>query len=569
MADYFSPEYLSVDFNTLIEKLRTELKSSAVFNDYNYEGSNISILVELMAYIGELNTYFLNKLAKNIYLETADVYENASRLARQVGYEPKGHRSAKSTVTIVAASGGNTRMGDVLYIPAWKQIETDLTYNSETIKYATVAAHTETFTSSGGSHTFNITVIQGEPVEITGYKGSDLIDNELLLPDYDFAHSEYEDVENVVEILVNDEPWSRVDDFYEGITALGVDDNVYMFVYDRYERYKIVFNEARNVPGTEDSITVRALKSFGSNGAAGAGTITEPEDEIMSNLTTSSWVDNSVLTMANSAASIGADNPEIINTIKENAKSIQHAQKRNVTKEDYMSHLQERADIVTANVWGEQDLFPSGGHIDEYNKVHVTVIPTQWESTTVNASGSLWTPTVGVSGTILTPYNFSDPYQDSLELYLEPRKILTTYEEFELPQLVYFFFEIGLRLKRLYEFTDVKMDVINKLAYWFRSDNKQFADEINFMDIVEYIMDTTETSPTDSFDNIKGIRNFNIRDININTTIYSPNNQVWNYPQYTTDTWSNENQLRPIKLGRNQFPVLSFDTLQVFDEENI
>ena len=568
MSQYFTPEYLSIDFNSLITKLREELQNSTVFNDFNYEGSNISVLIELMSYQGELNTYFLNKLAKNIYMETTDIYENASRLARQVGYDPKGHRSAKATITIVATSGGTVNTGDVLYIPAWKQIDSSLTYESETIKYATTSAYTETVTSSG-DHSFDIEVIQGIVNPITGYKGRDLIDNELLLPDYDFTHSEYEDVEPVIEVYVNEEPWTRVDDFYEGISALGVDNDVFMFVYDKYENYKIIFSEARNVPIIEDDISIKALKSLGVNGGAAAGTIITPEDVFIKNLTTNTWLDNTVINVTNSTASLGAEDPEIISTIKENAKSIQHAQKRNVSKEDYRSHLQERADIITANVWGEQDLYPSGGHIDEYNKINITVMPSQWETDTINTSASTWTPTLGVSGSISTPYDFSSSYQSSLSSYLEPRKIITTYEAFQAPELVYFYFEIGLRLKRLYTFTDVQLDIYNKLDYWFRSDNKSFAQEINFMDIQEYLMDITETSPTDTFTNIKGIRNLNIRDIVISKTVYEPNNQVWNYPQYTTASWSNENILRPVELGRNQFPVLSLDTLSIINEETV
>jgi hypothetical protein len=64
MAD-FTPEYLSIDFLSLIEKFKTELRNSDVFKDYNFEGSNIAILMELNAYVSELNTFFINKVAKN------------------------------------------------------------------------------------------------------------------------------------------------------------------------------------------------------------------------------------------------------------------------------------------------------------------------------------------------------------------------------------------------------------------------------------------------------------------------------------------------------------------------
>ena len=115
----FTPSYLEIDYLTLIEKFKTELKNSDVFKDYDFEGSNIAILMELNAYVSELNTFFINKIAKNNFLETADVYEAANRLARQVGYEPKGTRSARCTLQ-VAVSG--TQIGDVLRVLPWKQL---------------------------------------------------------------------------------------------------------------------------------------------------------------------------------------------------------------------------------------------------------------------------------------------------------------------------------------------------------------------------------------------------------------------------------------------------------------
>jgi len=108
MANVLTPEYLDIDYNTLVSTIKEELADSAVFRDYNYEGSNIAVLIELVSYIGELNTYFLNKIAKNVYMETVDIYENANRLAKLEGYEPKGYVSSRTTLNLtVSADDGN------------------------------------------------------------------------------------------------------------------------------------------------------------------------------------------------------------------------------------------------------------------------------------------------------------------------------------------------------------------------------------------------------------------------------------------------------------------------------
>ncbi|MFX1495674.1 MAG: hypothetical protein ACFFBZ_15425, partial [Promethearchaeota archaeon] len=129
----------------------------------------------MSAYTGEL----INKIAKNTFLETADVYEAANRLARQLGYEPKGTRSARSTLQ-VAVSG--TQAGDILRVLPWKQINSGRSdSDGNEILFATTAS--VQVTASGGGWTYiDVPVRQGELITLTGYTGDDLIDNELILP---------------------------------------------------------------------------------------------------------------------------------------------------------------------------------------------------------------------------------------------------------------------------------------------------------------------------------------------------------------------------------------------------
>jgi hypothetical protein len=159
--------------------------------------------------------------------------------------------------------------------------------------------------------------------------------------------------------------------------------------------------------------------------------------------------------------------------------------------------------------------------------------------------------------------------------HLASRKYLNTYETFVLPELVYFIFDIGIKCKRLYNFTLVKEDVKEKLNYYFRAENRNFNEIIDFKDLYNYIMDTSIISEINEFSYIKGIDNLVIRDINTftnsisgaETTIYEYNEDD-NYPMYNeTFNCTFENVLRPIKLGYNQFPVLSKDLCLFVKEE--
>jgi hypothetical protein len=566
MAD-FTPEYLSIDYQSLVNKFKTELKKSDIFKDYNFEGANISVLMELNSYVSELNTFFINKIAKNNFIETADVYEAANRLTRQQGYEAKGTRSARCTLQI-AVSG--TQSGDVLRVLPWKQLNSarqDPVDGNE-ILFATTAS--VQVTASGTTTTIDVPVRQGTVTDLTGYTGDDLIDNELILPSEYAYDDDLTDVLPSVLVTVNSTEWTRLSDFYDDVIP-NVSDNVYMFIYDRYRRNKVVFNSSRNVPSVDDTITVKILDSLGTNGSIGADvdetwTVIDDTFITLTRGVTTSTVVNDTLSISLSAASIGASSPETIDEIRFNSASALRSQFRNVNAIAYNSYLSARSDVVKANAYGEQDLVPSGaGNPQLYNIARISVIPQVYSSGTIQTSAGSITTDWGETGSVLVPTQYSASWEAELLEYLKSRKMISAYEIMVVPDLVYFSFEIGVRKKRIFEFADIKTDVLNKLIYYFRADNQVFNGEVDFNDIVEYLLDTTNVSPTDEFTNIKGIRNLNIRDINSNKTIYPYNSKF--YPRWVDVPWTNrDNMLRPIKLGLNQFPYLSSDTVKILEE---
>jgi len=245
--------------------------------------------------------------------------------------------------------------------------------------------------------------------------------------------------------------------------------------------------------------------------------------------------------LINSAASIGGADPEDIDELRENATRIHSAQYRNVTATDYKAYLESRSDVECAHAWGEQEIAPSGS-ILLYNKVHLTVVPPnnpdEWANGTINTTTDTWTPsgfettseTVYIASSwintyISREYDEDSPYaeKEGLEQFLEPRKLLTTYEDWSLPDLVYFSFKIGVRMQRLYNLTDVSTDILAKLIYYFRPANMDFNQTINFLDIQEYLLDTSEISPLDSYDYIKGLKTLIIRDVDCNNEIHESN----------------------------------------------
>jgi len=550
------PNYLDMDFATAKSLLQELLAKNPIYSQYrtNAEGNNITIMIELIAYLTQLCTYYINMVAKNNYISTSELYETTHMLARLAGYNPQGYRSSRCDLTVTLdVTAANLSDGTQLLIPSWKKIYcTDLSNPStgDSIIFNNMVDTTATV--SAGTVTLPITLSVREGIQRAFvYHGADIeSDYRLYLPlepyDYD---DDIDDSIQTVSLYVNDFPWIRLSDFYENISGLINSMDVFMMKVDKYKRYFIEFSPDRNVPKNQDEISIILLKSSGVYGNVPSGSINLPEPQFVYDISNSTWIDNAYISVTNNDPSIGGADLESIREIKSNAIGTSHSQFRNVNREDYISFLENRSDIVKATVWGEQDIAPSGNTAD-YNKVYISVIPDLWGTNTISTTSGI------ISGTIV-PLAYADDWKNTLMEYLEPKKILTTYEEWVLPELVYFSFIIGLKIRPNYTFAEVESDVIAKIQYYFDPTNRNFYDIVSYTDMTDFIMDTSLESSTNEFSGIRGLQVFTIRDVICdNTTIKEVGSTL--YPQYMTDpSTAYDNRLRRIQLGYNQFPILN------------
>jgi len=747
MSDFgLVPKYTEADFETLVTRLKSILSKTATFKDYDFEGANITLLMELLSYVGDLNTYYTNRLAQNIHLETANIYEVVHSLTRQQGYVPSGLVSSEVTLTVRVRRRnddqtiGYFEQGSQLYIPKWFKINTGLSDDDGNSIYYCLPEdfiydvtdtnlrtdYDEELETTYEYVEFDIVMKQGVPLqEPLTYTGEDVISNQIVLPlvDYDMGVYPYEDTLDSLLVTVGSEEtaWIRISDFFDDISGLsGDEENVYVLYYDKYKRTVISFSSNRNVPTDDEVIKIYPIKTLGLNGKVAklvfgdsnkpvVDTILGVDDvAFLSNISTAepTVIPEDRYTVVNYNASVGGSNAQVLSELKEAGQSYSHSQLRNVTKKDYKGNLESRGDITVANVWGEHEQNYDDVNSIYYNRAYVALIPTEWDTgvsgninlvdvdvsddfsgnltttlktleypietydtdvetfgdksfaktgldtlidgtydnvvtvtdglgvgctvqvvvlngnaeiTAVSEGGSgylvgdyLWVTgdmvewvggdtggvTVKVGAWVETVGSsvYNPLWQSQILEYLEPRKMLGIWEEFVLPELIYFRFDIGLRVNRTYSFVKVKEVVKNKLIYYFQNSNRSFGETIDFRDVYNYIMDTNNVSSTDNFDMIRGISSLVIRDILIyrdpstletidtesrcvyfggtwdetcsivpdemyiypeNVAGYFPHYENTGYGKNTIDT--TYNTLQPIALGYNQFPQLASD----------
>jgi hypothetical protein len=586
MSNELTPSYLDFNFDLIKQDLKDKMAESPVFRDYNTDASNLTFLMELVSYLGELNAYYLNKIAKNVFIDTADIRENIVRLGYLVGYYPNGSRSSRCMLTVNIPSAAphspdyGCQVGDTICVNAWKEINTKDTvkYNNAIVPFTTTNNIYHTVESF--PITLTVPVAQGVLRSYT-YYGRDLIDDTLYLPALSFGYDDnLEDEYPSLEVRVNNITWTRVNDFYDNLSGLQTDDTVYVFRYNKYGQYIIRFSNARSIPAANDEITIYLLETLGSHGDVAAESITSPDYDLITVTTSGAQsfnLSSDWYTVINTAASTGGADIETNESIKSNIEGMTNAQYRCVTRSDYITYLEAHPTIKKASAWGEKDRNPEFANILDYNKVYISINPVGWDGTLAyitNADG------------INIAHDYETSYLTTITEYLEPRKMICAYEQFVVPDFTYFMFNFGIKIKRNYRFTDIVNDVKNKLTYYFSSADRTFGELISFMDIVNYIMDPTKTMTGDRFSNVKGIYYMNVRDIdfyyypagqNPETEIVGAWRNPWPagnglYPQFVSYSSSamvewDENTLKNIQLGFNQYPMVSINDC-IFNEES-
>ena len=89
----------SLDFNTLKTEFKTYLQTQTAFKDYNFDGSNMNVLLDVMSYNSYLNSFYLNMVASEMFLDSAQKLDSVVSHAKELNYLPKSTKSSEATIS--------------------------------------------------------------------------------------------------------------------------------------------------------------------------------------------------------------------------------------------------------------------------------------------------------------------------------------------------------------------------------------------------------------------------------------------------------------------------------------
>ena len=344
-----------LDFDQIKNNLRTFLKQQSQFQDYDFEGAGLNILLDLLAYNTHYNAYYLNMVANESFLDTAILRDSVVSHAKMLNYVPFSYTSPKAIINITIDSGTTT--------PEEVTIPKGYIFLSNPIdgtSYSFVTLDQYTATKSGTSFFFeNVDVYEGQLVtfnytytEIDNPKGIFII-NDTNIDTESISVTVQPNSSNTASSI-----YSKVDDILD-VTS---ESEVFFLQEGRNGNYEVYFGDGvvgKKLPdGSIVSIQYLITKGDIANGA----------DAFIGSQLIGTYSDFTI-TVADVAAG-GAIN-ESVDSIKFSAAAQYATQNRLVTVKDYESYIKSKYPSVDSlSVWGGEDNIPK-----VFGKVYIALKP--------------------------------------------------------------------------------------------------------------------------------------------------------------------------------------------------
>ena len=339
----------NLDFEEVKTSLKEFMRSSDTFTDYNFEGSVLSQLLDVLSY----NTYYsalnANLVANEVFFDSASIRENVVSLAKLVGYTPRSAKAAKATITM-----------DFVVTPA----QSSLTLKKGT---AFVGKNAEgTFIFSVLADVTRESYIDGNGIRRVTFTDIDIYQGNLLNLNYAVDTSTKQsfiipsaDADVDLLTVIVDHFDTSVPLSYrpvKDITEISATDRVYFVQENKSEQFEIIFGDGvfgRKIQNG-DSIAIEYLNT--NKALANECSSFEFVGSIISGSTTITDLQPTISVTTNS---FGGSDPEDVTSIKYLAPRYYSSQRRAVTVRDYETLVAELyPNLQSLSVYGGEEANP-------------------------------------------------------------------------------------------------------------------------------------------------------------------------------------------------------------------
>mgnify|MGYP000574662879 FL=1 len=367
-------KFTNLDFDQIREQIKDYLRANSNFTDFDFEGSNFSVLIDTLAYNTYISAFNSNLVVNESFLDSATLRENVVSLARNIGYVPRSKTAARASIKFQVAT--TTSSPTLTLQPGVVCIGTE-----DNTDFVFSVSESITTTVNNGLAQFGTTEEPIRVLEGTFLTSRFIVDGSLTQR-FILDNANIDTSSIVVYVRGAADPGLgkqyRIIDNIVGVTSKS---ETYLIQEVQDEKYEILFGDGTFGKKLEDGaqITVQYIITSGKSGNGPsvftfAGSFAD-KDQATSSLPTSIVVPSSTPTIdVIQAASNGGD-IEPLDSIKYFAPRLYSAQYRAVTARDYESIIQTvYPNTESVSVVGGEELDPP-----QFGTVFITIKPKNGE----------------------------------------------------------------------------------------------------------------------------------------------------------------------------------------------
>ena len=357
-------QFSNLDFDQIKTQIKNYLRANSTFTDFDFEGSNFSVLIDTLAYNTYITSFNANMVVNESFLDSATLRENVVSLARNIGYVPRSRTAATAGITFEVTSATPT---PTMTLKAGLVCVGNYDDTSYVFSIPEDITTTTTSSGTGSKATFGTT---DTPIKI--YEGSFLtkrfrydgsLDQKFIL------NNSFIDTSTIV-VFVGDREYKKVDN----ILRVDKDSEIFLLQEVQDEKYEILFGDGLIGRKLENDANI-TVSYITTNGTSGNGPAFFSFDGNVVNSTEVSITPvNTPNIVTITSASNGGD-IETIDSIKYFAPRLYSSQYRAVTSRDYEAIVPLiYPNTESISVIGGEDLDPP-----QFGTVFISIKPKNGE----------------------------------------------------------------------------------------------------------------------------------------------------------------------------------------------
>ena len=357
--------FTNLDFDQVKQTIRDYIRTNSNFTDYNFEGSNLSVLIDILAYNTYISSYNANMVSNEVFIDSATLRENVVSLARNIGYIPRSRKSSKANITFYVDTNESTISPFTLTLKKGIVATTTDTFNGN--GYSFCILEDKTVIVKNGIGIFeNLDVYEGTYLTETFTVDTYNTNQKFILPNANIDTK-------TISVLVRDSKDStHVRKFSLAEDLFNIDSKSKIFFLQEIEdqRYELVFGDGVFGEKLDNNnyIEVSYLLTSGEeanniNSFTYSGVIYDNNGNI---------VTSDISLISTNFASDGGSEIESITSIKKYAPRTYASHNRAVTSVDYETIITTKLypETESISVFGGEELNPP-----QFGKVFIAIKP--------------------------------------------------------------------------------------------------------------------------------------------------------------------------------------------------